>query len=105
LHFPGCRRFLTRQVLTSSPCIRWLAEGLSNYNLRANTTKQYILCGEFLSQEKNEWIPFATVQTSAYEQWIGHQSVAFCQGPKLKWAFLPDLSAALKRQLDSLPKR
>ena len=39
--------------------------------------KNFILCGEFLSQENNEWIEFATIKTSGYEQYIG--KTQYCQ--------------------------
>jgi hypothetical protein len=45
-------------------------------------TKQYMLCGEFLPQQregKAEWTPFATIKTSGYEQYIGIQALSFCQ--------------------------
>src|SRR2546427_854316 len=36
--------------------------------------KQYMLCGEFLPVQEDgtaEWMPFATIKTSGYEQWLG----------------------------------
>ena len=47
------------------------------YLKSANSEKIYILCGEFLSQENNEWIEFATLKTSGYEQYIG--KTQYCQ--------------------------
>ena len=44
--------------------------------------KQYMLCGEFLPAQEDgtaEWVPFATVKTSGYEQWLGVQAANFCQ--------------------------
>lgn len=70
--------------------------------------KRYVLCGEFLSQDKkdrNEWTLFATVKTSGYEQWIGNQALPFCQDPKIKWAKLNDLSSALKNRLEAFRKQ
>lgn len=67
--------------------------------------KRYVLCGEFLSQDKkdrNEWTLFATIKTSGYEQWIGNQALPFCQDSKIKWTKLNDLSSALKNRLDAL---
>ncbi|WP_460975710.1 hypothetical protein [Spirosoma knui] len=72
------------------------------YLITATVNKQYILCGEFRSIDKNEWIPFATIQTSNYEQWIGNQTLPFCQNPKITWANLKDLSSTLKNRLDAL---
>ena len=70
-----------------------------------NGQKRYVLCGEFLAQDKkarNEWTLFATLKTSGYEQWIGSQALPFCQDPKIKWANIKDLSTALKNRLDAL---
>ncbi|GAB3335830.1 hypothetical protein GCM10027299_45200 [Larkinella ripae] len=71
----------------------------------AKAERQYVLCGEFLSQDKEGrkiWTLFATIKTSDYEQWIGNQALPFCQNPKVKWVKGNDLSSELKKQLDSL---
>jgi hypothetical protein len=70
--------------------------------------KQYMLCGQFLpAQEggKAEWMPFATIKTSGYEQWIGAQAVGFCQSSSLVWDKVGDLSSLLQSRLDSLRSR
>src|SRR5262245_60110840 len=44
-----------------------------------NGELSYRLCGEFLPAEqggKAEWIAFATIKTSPYEQWIGGQAAS-----------------------------
>lgn len=67
--------------------------------------KQYLLCGQFGSagkENKPEWIPFATIKTSGYEQWIGAQAVAYCQGASVIWDKEGDLSSELQTRLDSL---
>ena len=67
--------------------------------------KQYLLCGQFLplrEGDKGEWIPFVTIKTSGYEQWIGAQASAFCKNPSVIWDKSDDLSTALERQLDAL---
>ena len=67
--------------------------------------KQYTLCGDFLPQQgqgKAEWIPFATIKTSGYEQYIGGQAVSFCQASHVAWDKNEDLSSALQNRLDSL---
>jgi len=63
---------------------------------------QYRLCGEFLPAQGREadWVPFATIQTSHYEQWLG--ATTFCTDPALIWDPLGDLSSSLQRRLDSL---
>jgi len=67
--------------------------------------KQYMLCGQFLPARdggKAEWIPFATIKTSGYEQWIGAQALTFCQGSSVIWDKVGDLSSLLQSRLDSL---
>lgn len=64
---------------------------------------QYMLCGQFLpAQEEGgaEWIPFVTIKTSGYEQWLG--ATGYCQGPEVVWDGGGDLSASLLSRLDSL---
>jgi hypothetical protein len=65
--------------------------------------KQYRLCGQFLAAQeggKAEWMPFATIKTSDYEQWIG--ATGFCQGSSIIWDNVGDLSSSLQSRLDSL---
>jgi hypothetical protein len=67
--------------------------------------EQSMLCGQFLpAQEggKAEWTRFATIKTSDYEQWIGDQAAAFCQGSSVLWDEEGDLSSSLQSRLDSL---
>jgi hypothetical protein len=67
--------------------------------------KQYLLCGQFVSAGKGsqpEWVPFATIKTSGYEQWIGAQAVGYCQGASVIWDKVADLSSELQERLDSL---
>lgn len=66
--------------------------------------KQYLLCGEFLpAQEggKAEWMPFATIKTDPYEQWLGAQAAGVCQNPLVTWDTVSDLSSSLQSRLDS----
>jgi len=68
--------------------------------------KQYMLCGMFQPAQESgnaEWVPFATIKTSGYEQWIGAQATGFCQGRSMIWhTQVGDLSSSLKGRLDSL---
>jgi hypothetical protein len=67
--------------------------------------KQYLLCGQFLPAQdgsKAEWMPFATIKTSGYEQWIGGQATDHCHGPSFVWDHVGDLSSSLQSRLDSL---
>jgi hypothetical protein len=61
-----------------------------------------MLCGEFLpAQEggKAEWMPFATIKTSGYEQWIGAQAAGLCHGASVIWDKVGDLSSSLQSRL------
>lgn len=73
--------------------------------IAASGAARYMLCGEFLPAAGGpnaEWVPFATIRTSGYEQWIGAQAVGYCQGSSITWSSVGDLSASLQRRLDSL---
>jgi hypothetical protein len=53
-----------------------------------NGAEQYMLCGQFMSAQEGdnaEWMPFATIKTSGYEQWLGAQAVGLCQRPSITW--------------------
>jgi hypothetical protein len=70
-----------------------------------NGVEQYMLCGEFLSVQeggKAEWMPFATIKTSGYEQWNGAQAEGFCKRSSVIWDKEGDLSSSLQSRLDSL---
>jgi hypothetical protein len=71
----------------------------------ANAEDHYLICGQFLdesNQNANEWTSFATIKTSGYEQWIGNQSLPYCQDSKAIAYKIQDLSFALKSKIDSL---
>ncbi|HVZ41148.1 MAG TPA: hypothetical protein VHI13_17850 [Candidatus Kapabacteria bacterium] len=68
-------------------------------------SEQYMLCGQFLPAEggsRAEWMHFATIKTSGYEQWIGAQAAGFCQSPSVVWEQGGDLSSSLQSRLDSM---
>ncbi len=62
----------------------------------------YLLCGEFLSKEKNDWESFETVKTYGYEQNIGHSF--FCPKATFEKKDNNSLSEELKRKLNQLRK-
>jgi hypothetical protein len=67
--------------------------------------KQYMLCGQLLPAPeggKAEWMPFATIKTSGYEQWIGAQATGYCERSSVIWDNVGDLSSSLQSRLDSL---
>ena len=64
-----------------------------------------MLCGQFLPAPeggKADWTPFVTIKTSDYEQWLGAQALAFCQGSSVTWHPVGDLSSSLWSRLESL---
>jgi len=66
--------------------------------------KQFMLCGEFLPTQSNgkaDWMPFVTIKTSGYEQYLGTQAASFCRAPSVTWDEA-DLSSSLQRRFDSL---
>ena len=75
------------------------------YLLTATGEKVYMLCGEFLpkqNQDKPQWIPFATIKTSGYEQWLGGEATGYCENTSRIWINMGDLSASLQDRLDFL---
>lgn len=65
----------------------------------------YRLCGEFITKgNEAEWIGFVTIKTSGYEQFLG-SSTTYCTDPKMIWDTTEDLSAELKKRLDSVAKK
>lgn len=64
----------------------------------------YRICGQFATTEKGggktEWIDFATIKTSGYEQYIG--KTTYCTDSKITWLKTGDLAPSLKMRLDAL---
>ncbi len=72
------------------------------YLLSTSNGKQYVLCGEYLS-EKNEWETFATIKTSGYEQYLGgNKPISYCQDAIKVLTNESTLSTELKSKLDEL---
>lgn len=64
---------------------------------------RYVMCGQFQRVEegdKAEWMGFATIKTSGYEQYIGKGSTSYCQN--VTWDTQGDFSSELHNKLDSL---
>jgi hypothetical protein len=58
-----------------------------------------ILCGSFRAGSASgraEWIPFATIQTGDYEQWVGSQAQGYC-GQRIQWSKGDHAPAVLDR--------
>lgn len=63
--------------------------------------KLYRICGQFQTAENKDWVSFATIKTSGYEQWIGGP-LGYCQDPAVVWDKAHDLSSTLMSKLDAL---
>lgn len=63
-------------------------------------TGNYLLCGSFRSSEGkgSDWIEFATIKTSPYEQWIGGMAEAQCANKRIRW-FAGDHADELMRRV------
>lgn len=67
--------------------------------------KTFVLCSEFVAKEKkDEWLPFATLKTSNYEQYMGNQALSFCEKATIVLTDETGLSAELKNKLEELRK-
>ena len=76
----------------------------SGYVMTPDGRKQYRLCGSFSAAQESrdvEWTPFATIQTSGYEHWLGAQAENFCRRSSVAWD-KGDLSSSLQSRLESL---
>lgn len=60
----------------------------------------YFICGEFLSMEQKDWIPFETVKTTDFEQYIGN--TMYCQKATFQEADNYKLSFEIKRIMNEL---
>jgi hypothetical protein len=77
-----------------------MPDGSGNYN--------YLLCGKFLPVDKQgtkEWVPFATIMTGDYEQWLGGHASSYCLQRQIKWYKADQSSALLKRILEQTDSR
>ncbi len=78
------------------------------HDVNPNGESRYILCGQFLLAQdggKAQWVPFATIKTSGYEQYVGAQAATFCQGSSFIWDDEGDLSSTLQSRFDSLREK
>lgn len=68
-------------------------------------TDIFFLCGSVMPAGKHgtaNWLPFATIKTSDYEQWLGAQAKGFCEQPGIAW-FNGDLAPRLEAQFKARP--
>jgi len=73
------------------------------FGLRDTTggRQSYVLCGDFRRRadgDTAQWVPFATVETSKYEQWLGE--TRFCQTLSGAWNTADSLTTRLQRALE-----
>jgi hypothetical protein len=61
---------------------------------QADGSPQYFVCGEY-EDGAGAWVPFATIKTSGYEQYLGGGSTSYCSRPSTVWE-VGDLSSALQ---------
>ena len=63
----------------------------SGYVASPDGARQYRLCGEFSPTRESGrsgdvgWIPFVTIKTSGYEQYLGGQATDFCKRSDIAW--------------------
>lgn|SRR4030095_15769946 len=62
----------------------------------------YLICGELLSKEENNWIQFVTIKTSGYEQYIGDN--VYCQKAIFEKTNNVRLADRIKQKLNALQK-
>lgn len=67
---------------------------------------RHLLCGEYQANSsagKLEWLPFVTLKTSGYEQYLGLDAADKCRRPGIKWDKGGDLSSSLQKRFAALP--
>ena len=64
----------------------------------------YLLCGQYRTAPAGEWLHFATVKTSGYEQWLGGQSVSACDQSSFHLDREEDLAPQLQSRFDALAR-
>ena len=63
--------------------------------------QSYVLCGDFRRRAEGDtaqWVPFATVEGTTYEQWLGE--TGYCQTVSGAWNAADSLTTLLQRALD-----
>jgi hypothetical protein len=73
------------------------------FGLRDTTAGKpsYVLCGDFRRRSEGDsaqWMPFATVEGTTYEQWLGE--TRYCQPVSGGWNAADSLTTLLQRALE-----
>ena len=77
----------------------------AGHSVDAAGASHHLLCGEYQATSsggKLEWLPFVTLKTSGYEQWLGPDAGDKCRRPGITWDKTGDLSSSLQKRLDAL---
>jgi hypothetical protein len=75
-------------------------------HVKSSDVTMYMLCGQFTPDPKTDkakWVPFVTIKTHAYEQYLGDQAASLCKRSSITWDIQKDLSSSLQDRYDSLP--
>lgn len=78
------------------------------YIITSNKEKHYILSGQYLSQKKNkinDWVPFASINTSDVEHWNGAIATSFYNESQVILDRGEHIASALKRGIWNLNLR
>lgn len=79
--------------------------GFRNVFLKLYERETYLICGEFITIDKEKaekWVDFATLKTEGYELWIGGNATAYCNDAKTITTSTEDLATLLNSQLKNL---
>jgi hypothetical protein len=74
------------------------------YSIKPSKEILYFLCGEFKTQNSDEWTHFTTIKNIDYEQWIGPSGLTYCENSEAIPYNKTDLSVELINRLNSLQK-
>ena len=74
------------------------------YSIKPNKEILYFLCGQFKTQNNDEWTHFTTIKNIDYEQWIGPGGLTYCENSEEIPYKKTDLSVELINRLNSLQK-
>jgi hypothetical protein len=89
--------------MAGPPATVRVREVRSGYIMSPDQVRQYRLCGSFSRSragEKVEWMSFATIRTSGYEQYVGAQALSECTRSAIVWE-QGDLSTVLQSRLEA----
>ena len=74
------------------------------YVVEEDGKSHYRLCGQYLSTKgpnADEWVPFVTLKTSGYEQYLGGGSRQWCESDRIVWEE-GEWTSALQSRMDAI---